>query len=388
MRVVAKSKTERREKPKPADLILNPTERWRYVYVDNGLDEPVAVPRHTSETDWSVDPPLTRRYVDYDDPLIIEPNYHLWPVHGSDAFSKADGLAHNAALRKFIDKVDTFSSMYEDIHERQQSIDLVVKIAQRTLRFVKAVKAASRGDFKKLRNHLRGRSFKFRKEFQRAWKHKKKLPEGWLEYKFGVVPLVGSIETLATALSKDVPYGRIRGSGRGTDHHDTKTEISSYGFNVTEGHTFDVSVKCTITAYVVAVNPHKAFASLTGVYAPLSSAWSVVPWGWAADYFLNVGELISNLEPRFPGVSLSGAYTSYQRFAGGTIYNESHANGNPLSTGYDGYPRDYTYDFQYFHRERSPGMSDVFVPEFSAELSFSRLGNLMSALYLTFIERK
>lgn len=383
MRVAQKTDTVRRHKPKGRDKLFHPTERRAFTYVDDGLSEPVVVPRVYATTYWEDDIRKHQVKVDLDKVHVVSPNYSLWPYRGSDLFSKANRYAHNAALRRFIDNVEVHQSMYEDIHERQQSIDLTVKVAQRTLRLIKAVGAARKGNFKKLKNFLRGKPVHFRKQIEKAWKNRSKLPEGWLEYRFGIVPLVGSINTLATALSKDLPIGRVRGSGSASDSYDTKSDKVIWGYRTISGRQIQVNVKCRITAYVVGINPHKSLAALTGIYAPLSSAWSIVPWGWAVDYFANVGELISNLEPRFPGVSLAGEYTTYRRFADGQHFDEVKSAGLPFNVGFDGYPRNYSFHAQYFENERLPGASYQFSPEFSAELSFGRLSNLLSAVYLT-----
>lgn len=234
-----------------------------------------------------------------------------------------------------------------------------------------------------MKAYLNGKPLRLRRQVKRAWKNRKKLPEGWLEYKFGIVPLVGSIQTLATALSKDLPYGRVRATGKAADLFDNIEEKTNWGFRHRKGAKIRLNVTCRLTALITGINPHKSLAALTGVYAPLSSAWSVVPWGWAADYFLNVGELISNLEPRFPGVSLAGEYTTYKYAAEGEHANEITDAGLPFRVGYDGYPGNWSFNAQYFGHDRRPGIDTKFKPEFSGSLDFNRLANLISALYLS-----
>lgn len=45
---------------------------------------------------------------------------------------------------------------------------------------------------------------------------------------------------------------------------------------------------------------------------------------WVLDYFVNVGELLKNLEPRFPGLSFSNtATTKFYQYNGGTSYSQN-----------------------------------------------------------------
>jgi hypothetical protein len=118
-------------------------------------------------------------------------------------------------------------------------------------------------------------------------------------------------------------------------------------------------------------NPNAALANVVGLSTPFSTAFSVIPWGWAVDYFVNCSDLLSNFEDRFPGIYFESIWESVSFKA--SISSVRH------DTYFD------LYEFnngQVFNTWRQPSSLS-----YSLEFSFPLLGgsqfaNLASAIAL------
>ena len=142
-------------------------------------------------------------------------------------------------------------------------------------------------------------------------------PSGlWLGYWFGIVPTVSDIHHAAGVLALPFPEAVVSGSsgfdweiGERTPHYFK----DSYGYsNFKQGTTL---VK--IGARVTAINPNISLLDRLGFTSPLSVALELVPWSWALDYFVNIQQMATNFEPRFPGIELNMMYqTQFTEYTG------------------------------------------------------------------------
>lgn len=73
---------------------------------------------------------------------------------------------------------------------------------------------------------------------------------------------------------------------------------------------FEYVCHTKIGGEIYALNPDVQLLSMLGLGQPLSVAWELTPFSWFVDYFVNVGEMAKNLEPRFPGVKVRNKYTT------------------------------------------------------------------------------
>lgn len=288
---------------------------------------------------------------------ISPQTYGPHTVWGSDVYRlSAVVQAQNAALRKVHDELRIVDSFFEDWYERKQAVDLACKAAKELLFIVT-----------NLRNPRR---------LAKRYKTKRKastIPEAWITYQFAIQPLVGTIDRSLNALGAEFPRHKVHGSSSKTG---TRTGVFLQEMNCYCTHTATVKVGCVVTG----VNPNRSLAGATGLNEPFSSAWAVIPWGWAVDYFVNVGELISNFEDSHPGVVTQGWYVS-------TLFVEDlHAvsiyKDHPF-WGHIGHAKSAASGKAQMFR-RTTGR-----PSFQLEFSFPQLGgkqlaNFLSALALTF----
>lgn len=139
---------------------------------------------------------------------------------------------------------------------------------------------------------------------------------------------------------------------------------------------------------VKTLNPNAALLNTFGLTTPVSTAMSVVPWMWAVNYFVNVNDLISNFEHRWPGVELGDNYK--------TTFTKSTYSGDWLVLTWSWY-RSYWYnplDYISVSGNTVNMVRDVNVPlNFQPEFSYPALGsksfaNLTSAIALAFAGAK
>ena len=266
---------------------------------------------------------------------------------------------NNNALEKLDDKFNTATSLFEDWYERKQAINMAAAAASKLLDFLRGWRKPS-----------------YWRKLAKGAKTPSNLPDAWLAYNFGVKPLVGTFDHCMKRLGREFPDYVARASSSGS-------YLSFYGDDPTNEYTLwaniDYGISCGARAY--AYNPNTALSGITGLNQPLSSIMSVIPWGWAVDYFVNASQLVSNVEDKHPGLSLDRGWTT-TRVKGnwfGVLQTESQTYGRvPKYPAYG----------DLFYMQRVLG-----IPRYKLELNFpllgsSKLANLTSAIALTMKGKK
>lgn len=296
-----------------------------------------------------------------------------WSIGLKDPDSYS-ATAFNKALNKVEDKLRTADSFFEDWYERQQAVNLLKTVGKELFTFV----------------------FNWRKKSY--WtalakeRRPKDLPSAWLAYQFGIKPLVSGVDRAMNLLSAEFPILHISGSS-------SDKLVRKLGPLFAQNHAYpylNSSVGTTYTkigCYVTGFNPNSALSGATGLNEPFSSVWNVLPWGWAIDYFYNVGELLSNFENRHPGLVTEGWYvtrfgktkvSSKMNSAAIKKWTNSMYNGKDVySSIMSSYSYSFTGDYYYMNRViyNRP-------PDFKSEFKFPPLGgtkqaNLFSAIAMT-----
>lgn len=221
------------------------------------------------------------------------------PVRTSAAASifgskvQGNATATNAALDKLYEKCQQAEALRVAWLEREKAIDLLIS---GTRLLVEAFKAIKRRDPKLLRTVL--------KKNPEASDILKAPASTWLVYWFGLVPTVADIHHALGVFAAPFPTVELDVTG-GVDlmvkHGDVPKE-----FFLLEG-----IARCKLGGTLTAINPHLDLASRLGFGQPLSVAYEMMAFSWLLDYFVNVGQLIKNLEPRFPGLEFNKQYTTY-----------------------------------------------------------------------------
>lgn len=200
--------------------------------------------------------------------------------YSSNEFNKI----RNKAISKVEDKLQLVDNLFETIYERKEAYRMLFDAGKGLLRFLK-----------------NWRKPKYWKKLK-AGSQPADLPSAWLAYNFGVMPLVGSIQSALNLLGADFPVLQVRGASGGPLTH----VLDNISWDTVKLYSrADTSCMVEFRTYVKPrVNPNRALLNVMGITSPLSTIYSVLPWGWALDYFVNVSDLLANFDNRFPGVDV------------------------------------------------------------------------------------
>jgi len=272
-------------------------------------------------------------------------------------------IVFNKALNKVAEELSYVENMFEAWYERKEAYTLLGQAGKGLLKFVTSWNKPSYW-----RSLFKGS--------KRLVKRPETLPEAWLLANFAIKPLVGTVDSCMNLLLGDMPSFWVEGSSG--DKH----SWSDKSGNLEMYYTTDYIVKHGVE--VKSLNPNAQLLNIMGLTTPFSSFLNVVPWGWAVNYFVNINEVVSNFENRFPGVNIGSSYTTV--YAKTTYVGRENTPGYWLNGQYYGNnPPTALFNGNIDYMKRTVGTS---VPNYRLQVSFPSLGgsqfaNLFSALALT-----
>lgn len=193
--------------------------------------------------------------------------------------------ASNKALDKLYEQMNQASDLLVAWKERQKALNLV---ATNIGRLVTIARACKRRDPKIVRRVLKRNP---------DAKDIVKQPAGlWLEYHFAIVPTISDIHHAMGLLGHEFPVEKITASSGVETARDRKWSSKYW-------HRTDVINQIVKhEGEIYGLNPNVSLATMLGFGQPLSVAWEMTPFSWFVDYFVNVGDMVKNMEPQFPGV--------------------------------------------------------------------------------------
>lgn len=184
--------------------------------------------------------------------------------------------------------------------EREKSLSMIASAVENLIEVARQVRRRDPALLRKIKRYYkdRNRNIQLAQDFSGLW----------LQYYFGWKPLISDIQVASKVFSESLPAQNYTGKGYGSMSRDTSPMFDRNGYY--EGFRFEyfVSVKMGCTAVVNDSAP--IIFSRFGVTDPLSFFWELMPFSWAVDYVFNVGQLLSNMEPQFPGISVKNGYTT------------------------------------------------------------------------------
>lgn len=138
-------------------------------------------------------------------------------------------------------------------------------------------------------------------------RRRKVLANSWLEYSFGVMPLVSDISGAAHAASEIVerivpPHRYVVGRGGNVTNDIIDGPLDSYGsfgtlrYQVTINRHADVTYRGVVQNHVDATGA-RAIPAIVGVSWSdvVPAIWELIPYSFLVDYFTNIGDVLSAL---------------------------------------------------------------------------------------------
>lgn len=229
---------------------------------------------------------------------------------GSFCDMQPSGLARtaaNKALDKLYDDFNQKGDLLVAWKQRQDALDQAAGIVNTAVR---AIRAAKRRDPRMLRAILR--------KHPEAKDIASQPASIWLGYWFGIVPTIGDLHHALGIFATDLPAGYFSHTG-GTSQSIDWGDYTSYQ----RGYRGQATFLCKIGGRTTAVDSNVHLATMLGFGQPVSVGLELIPFSWLVGYFVNVGQLATNLEPRFPGFSFASQYTTFfVKFSGYYAYKE------------------------------------------------------------------
>lgn len=216
--------------------------------------------------------------------------------------------ASNKALDKLYERLGQSEALLVAWKERQSALDLIASNVGRLVRLARAVR---RRDPNVVRRVM-----------QRNPKAKDivKTPAGlWLEYHFAIVPTIMDIHHAASVLGFEFPIERLSFAS-GAENNHVLNPWREYNWY----HSYQFKTIVKLNGEIYALNPNVHLATMLGFGQPLSVAWEMTPFSWFIDYFVNVGQLVTNLQPRFPGVKTRNESTTILQKGSGWLGYRNH----------------------------------------------------------------
>lgn len=134
--------------------------------------------------------------------------------------------------------------------------------------------------------------------------------ENWLAYRYGWLPLYGSIASLMEVLDKPLENRFVRSSGKVTR---TITDIQREPAGlkrITQTDEYEQFVRVVIKASMEVSDPSRARLKQFGVLNPLEVVWELVPFSFVADWFLPIGAYLQDMSS-FSGLSFKEGSITY-----------------------------------------------------------------------------
>lgn len=193
------------------------------------------------------------------------------------------------AYNRLVSEVSDSAQFAVNLAEYRQSMGMMVgRIEQliqfcrymRKLDFYHALRAIGITDSK---NVIRG---------MKSYKDPlKTLANNWLEYSFGWKPLIQDIYSAVNHFQTPIRSTRPRGQSRNdryVKYLDGTISSGIYTYQESRGVLF-AKTGCVVTIS----NPNAYLANKLGLVNPLTVAWELIPFSFVVDWFVNVGEFLS-----------------------------------------------------------------------------------------------
>lgn len=130
----------------------------------------------------------------------------------------------------------------------------------------------------------------------------------YLQWHFGVDPLVKDVQGAAAVLTDQFPSKRLSGSSQEYLQHLVYADDPANPGTYSEDR-WDMRVRTRQGCVVHITNPNLALANQLGLLNPAALAWEIVPFSFVADWFVNVGDWLQGFSD-FAGMTLDSVWST------------------------------------------------------------------------------
>lgn len=135
----------------------------------------------------------------------------------------------------------------------------------------------------------------------------------WLEWHFGLSPLIGDCQDAAKVLTDPLPSSRLRGRSpeESLTYEDEWWDPGNPGYGWTRKRVTRIRTQQSCEAAIT--NPNLALANQLGVLNPAQLLWEIVPFSFVVDWVVNVGDWLQGFSD-FAGMTLDYAVKSQRLY--------------------------------------------------------------------------
>lgn len=182
-----------------------------------------------------------------------------------------------------------------------------------------------------------------------------------LMYRFGILPLISDVHKSLEALAAPAREPSIIVRATGKSEHDSERDLYS-------------SRSEKVSSAVAKVNFRKPDLPKFTLGNPIELGWELLPFSWVIDYFFTIGDTISALDALVDVTTIQGSVTHRHKrvILGPEVKPGSQYNEVTVKLG--------SYTYESIHRDLFDQNGIAERPHWEPSLSFTRVGNLLSAL--------
>lgn len=248
-----------------------------------------------------------------------------------------------------------YMNLAQSMAEYRQTVDLFVDYSSR---FIKIARGLVRRDPSVLFP-------------RRQWS--KAAASNWLQFQYGVIPLMSDIEGGVNALYARtlLPLYRTgRVSLRASSDKTSVLDAFYLGRKIGQAHKYSRADSFQMINYRCQFNLNETASTISrlGLSNPAVLAWELIPFSFVVDWFVNVGDCLQSLDTSSQISSLEVIRSSKVKTA--TVATRRSG----LWAGYG------TYDEIVYNRTSPVALSLIVRPEFSPNLNITRLLNSLALL--------
>lgn len=236
--------------------------------------------------------------------------------------------AYNKAYAKFIDALGGSAGWGENLAQMHQATSLIESKGLALLNFSKRLRRFDIiGAGRALGMSVLPESLDPKKHRREAIAKRitRDFGGAWLEFHFGIEPVIKDIHDSLQILSTD--FAPFHAVGKGSSHLHVTTSSKSYYTRTAIAKEGIISVK--IGADVRINNPNLYLMNKFGIINPVQLAWNLIPFSFIVDWFVNVGDALSSYTDLI-GMEVSNPY--FTKFSKSTHVQSNVQSG---TAGYD-----------------------------------------------------